>query len=475
MGDLDAARPHALVLRDLAERRSTPRVLARLNIQLITHLACLEGDWQAVREYSDRGLEVSPLEPQLLVIRAKLEHETGETAQGQVYLERLGEAMDRAGSERLDESGSSSMSITAIARITGVPEHLEIAEAAAEGVLSQSVTPGAATNARAGLALVAVQKGDQSAAAEHYAYLQAQRSTMLSSVASVDRLLGLLSQTVGHLDQAASHFEEGLTFCRKAGYRPELAWTCCDYADALRERDTEGDRAKVIALLDESLTIASELGMRPLVERVLARKLELQGVASLDPNTSIDAVASAVQGEKPDLSPHAAPDGTVTILFSDIEGFTAMTHRLGDQAMQEILQDHNALIRREVASHGGFEVKSMGDGFMLAFSSARRALGCAMAIQRAFDDYNQEHSQEPVRVRMGLHTGEAIKEAGDFYGRNVILASRIADQGHGGQILVSSLLKELTESGGDIRFGEEQELELKGLAGINRVYSVILE
>ncbi len=88
-------------------------------------------------------------------------------------------------------------------------------------------------DAKAGLALLAVQKGDQSAAEEHYAYLQEQRSTMIETVSSVDRLLGLLSQTMGELDQATVHFEEALAFCRKARYRPELARTCCDYADAM--------------------------------------------------------------------------------------------------------------------------------------------------------------------------------------------------------------------------------------------------
>ena len=125
-----------------------------------------------------------------------------------------------------------------------------------------------------------------------------------------------------------------------------------------------------------------------------------------------------------------------------------------------------------MAAHGGFEVKSLGDGFMLAFSSARRALQCAMAIQRAFAAHNQEHPEEPVLVRIGLHTGELVQEMEDFFGKNVILASRIADQAQGGEILVSSLLKELTESAGDIRFGEPQEVELKGLAGLNRVYQV---
>jgi len=85
-------------------------------------------------------------------------------------------------------------------------------------------------------------------------------------------LLGLLAQTMGNLDRTMAHFEDSLTLCRRAGFRPELAWTCCDYADALRERNGEGDRAKAVALLDESLAISSELGMRPLIERVLSRR-----------------------------------------------------------------------------------------------------------------------------------------------------------------------------------------------------------
>ncbi|HIM80034.1 MAG TPA: hypothetical protein EYM54_08040 [Dehalococcoidia bacterium] len=74
------------------------------------------------------------------------------------------------------------------------------------------------------------------------------------------------------MDQSAGHFQDALAFCRKAKYQPELAWTCFDYADSLRERRGEGDRAKAITLLDESLTISSDLGMRPLMERVLSRR-----------------------------------------------------------------------------------------------------------------------------------------------------------------------------------------------------------
>ena len=81
-----------------------------------------------------------------------------------------------------------------------------------------------------------------------------------------------MAYTMGNLNQAIPHFEDARAFCRKAGYRPELAWTCCDYADMLLERNGDRDRAKAMALLDESLAISSELGMRPLMERVLSRR-----------------------------------------------------------------------------------------------------------------------------------------------------------------------------------------------------------
>jgi len=128
-----------------------------------------------------------------------------------------------------------------------------------------------------------------------------------------------------------------------------------------------------------------------------------------------------------------------------------------------------------VKAHGGFEVKSEGDGFMLAFQSARRALECAVALQRKFEEQNQEprtENQETLRVRMGLHTGEAIKEGEDFFGKHVNLAARIAGQAQGGEIMVSSLLKELTESAGEFTFGAGRKVALKGLKGKHSMYEV---
>ena len=89
---------------------------------------------------------------------------------------------------------------------------------------------------------------------------------------SGDRILGLLAPTMGEPDQAVTHFDDALVFCRKAGFRPELAWSCCDYADTLLHRNEPGDREKAMSLLDESLAMSSELGMRPLMERVLSRR-----------------------------------------------------------------------------------------------------------------------------------------------------------------------------------------------------------
>lgn len=187
--------------------------------------------------------------------------------------------------------------------------------------------------------------------------------------------------------------------------------------------------------------------------------------------TGLDAIVSALRSEQPDLRPHAALDGTVTVLFTDIEGSTALNERLGDPAWLAVLHRHNEIVREQVQAHGGFEVKSQGDSFMLAFGSARRALQCAIDIQRSFAAYSQQ-ADESIRVRMGLHTGEVVREADDFYGRNVNLASRIANEAHGGEILVSSLVRELTHGSGDFRFGEGQELELKGVSGKQRVCSV---
>jgi DNA-binding CsgD family transcriptional regulator len=167
--------------------------------------------------------------------------------------------------------------------------------AAAQTVLSSPfAAPLFALFSKAGQALLAVLRCDMAVAAEQYEALKPWRGLMLWATCS-DRLLGLLAHTMGDLDQATKHFEDALAFCRQAGYRPELAWSLCDYADVLTQRATtdvaarhpsplcDGDRAKAIALLGESLAIATELGMRPLTERVVALQERAQAQPAKTP------------------------------------------------------------------------------------------------------------------------------------------------------------------------------------------------
>ena len=162
--------------------------------------------------------------------------------------------------------------IPVLSRITGVNERCEIAETAAEAALSSpSTTPFLVISVKLGLALIAVLRDDAAAAAEHYVALQPHRATMaVWTQTSFDRLLGLLVQTISNLDRAADHFEDALAFCRKSDRRPELAWTCHDYAQTLIQRSGPDDRPKVSTLLEESLTLSTTLGMRPLMKRVIA-------------------------------------------------------------------------------------------------------------------------------------------------------------------------------------------------------------
>jgi class 3 adenylate cyclase len=198
-------------------------------------------------------------------------------------------------------------------------------------------------------------------------------------------------------------------------------------------------------------------------------KLAAQGVRAGDTQQSIHAVASQVDRATPDLSPHAAPDGTVTLLFSDIEGFTRMTERLGDLRAHEVVKEHNRIVRERTAAHGGHEVELRGDGFLLAFPSARRALHCAIDLQRSL---SRREDDLDIRVRIGVHTGEVLRDAETFFGKTVIQAFRVADLAAGGEILVSSLTRELVASAGDLRFEPPRTVTLKGLEGAHTVFAV---
>jgi class 3 adenylate cyclase/pimeloyl-ACP methyl ester carboxylesterase len=168
--------------------------------------------------------------------------------------------------------------------------------------------------------------------------------------------------------------------------------------------------------------------------------------------------------------PSRQAGGLVTILFTDMEGSTSLTQRLGDAKAQEVQRTHNTIVRDALKTHSGSEIKHTGDGIMASFSSATRALECAIAVQRAFAQHN-ESAEEPIRVRIGLNAGEPIAEEEDLHGTAVILAARIAAKAEGGQILASNVVHELA-AGKDFAFADQGEATLKGFEKPVRLHEV---
>ena len=178
--------------------------------------------------------------------------------------------------------------------------------------------------------------------------------------------------------------------------------------------------------------------------------------------TRIEQIEESVRIERPDVSGVSAPDGTVTIVFSDIESSTVLLDRLGDTGFLHLLAWHDDLIRTAAEEHRGYMVKSQGDGFMLAFPSAAFALRASLVMR---DRVARGFEGLPVRIRAGLHAGEAIRHDDDFFGRTVVIAARISELALGGEILASDLVYQLARGLGTFIFGEPRTAMLKGIAG----------
>lgn len=166
------------------------------------------------------------------------------------------------------------------------------------------------------------------------------------------------------------------------------------------------------------------------------------------------------------------PEGLVAIMFTDMEGFTQYVER-GDEGAYQILQRHNRVIREAAEQAGGRIVKSYGDGFMIAFPSARRALLAAVTIQGRFQSYNCTVDDEhQIRVRIGLDAGEPLKQGDDYIGRAVNLAARIAAAAEGGQIFISETVKQLVGPLSGLQYLDRDVHRLKGFAEKQRLYEV---
>ena len=220
-----------------------------------------------------------------------------------------------------------------------------------------------------------------------------------------------------------------------------------------------------------------------------ARFVPLEGTIHNPHLGDTEAVIGAIdeflgEGAEVAAEPKPVAAGDIhTILFTDVEGSTALTQRLGDARARDLLRQHERIVREALKSHGGAEVKTMGDGFMASFSSATKALECAIAMQRAFAEWNAGRggsrtapAPEPIRVRIGLNAGEPIAEddpAGrsDLFGTAVNLAARIAAQAAGGEVLASDVVRQLV-AGKEFLFADRGETSLRGFEDPVRLYEV---
>jgi len=160
-------------------------------------------------------------------------------------------------------------------------------------------------------------------------------------------------------------------------------------------------------------------------------------------------------------------------MFTDIEGFTPLLRALDEEEAHELVHVHSWTVRECVQRKSGFEVKALGDGFMVVFTSACQAVRCAVDIQRALADYNREHPRRPLLVRMGINTGDAFRHGEDYFGLAVSLTARVVTKARGGQILVTDTSRDVACPLDGVEFAERGRFQMKGFAGRHRLYEVL--
>ena len=220
---------------------------------------------------------------------------------------------------------------------------------------------------------------------------------------------------------------------------------------ALHRSDRQADALGVYQL--HRARLAEELGLEP-----SAALRDLQ-VRILEQAPSLEPAAESSLGGVPQ-SP-LLPSGTVTFLFTDVEGSTRLLRELGSERYGEELRTHRERVREVVAAHGGVELGTEGDSFFIAFMRASDALEAASALQAAPD-------KRRMRIRIGVHTGEPLLIDGDYVGMDVHKAARICDAAHGGQVLVSQATRQLAGDGSR----ELGEYRLKDLTVPERLFQL---
>jgi len=261
-----------------------------------------------------------------------------------------------------------------------------------------------------------------------------------------------------------------------------VAWLWADRGRALSELRAARERAAALeADLDAALrpgpaTHPAERAVRRVIRgaNLTASRLREHGISGLM-QTVIEDLQEWAADERADILTMAAPDGTVTLMFSDIEDSTAMNDRLGDGTFVKLLAAHDQILRARIGQYRGQVVKTQGDGFMVAFRDTEAACRAALKIQkdlaRTLDPALRRHG--PIQVRIGIHTGQVVARDGDYFGRNVAMAARVASIASGGDTFASDAVLDALEPDAAVVLEEVGEVELKGLSGSHRIWRVL--
>ncbi len=327
-------------------------------------------------------------------------------------------------------------------------------------------------------------------------WCSAARGADFTRVPQLQALLALADADWELFTESATHFVYGYSDAERAHEAAVFMRECVspEAYRAFRAATAEVDVAALLSqvraptlVLHRRQVSYPELGCaRELASRISdARLLMLEGTYQMPYEGDTEAVLAAIdeflgESEEASSKPLAKEDVHI-ILFTDVEGSTALTDRLGDAKARELLREHERIVREALKAHGGSEVKTMGDGFMASFSSATKTLQCAIAMQRAFADWNagvgaHGRAPEPIRIRIGLNAGEPIAEddpdgRSDLFGTAVILAARIAAKAEGGEILASEAVRQIV-AGKKFLFSDLGETALRGFEDRVRIYQV---
>lgn len=218
-------------------------------------------------------------------------------------------------------------------------------------------------------------------------------------------------------------------------------------------------KALVAAIPKAQLTVLDGESLSPYVGDMEAVLRAIDTFVGGDGSMVRDAQHVAASGGGPTFR---------TIMFTDMEGSTGITQRLGDAAAQEMVRRHNAAVRDALHTYGGTEVKHTGDGIMASFPSATLAVECAIDIQRRLA---HTEDSDGIHVRIGINAGEPVEEGGDLFGTAVQLASRVCARAGPHQILVTDVVRQLVAGKGFL-FADRGEPELRGFEDPVRLFEV---